>query len=85
MIASALPPISGPTSVVAQAGNLNTGAFDPLPAIIAHAHAARAWVHVDGAFGLWAGAVPALAHHVVGIDAADSVATDAHSRPSRRR
>ncbi|MBL0179025.1 MAG: aspartate aminotransferase family protein [Gemmatimonadetes bacterium] len=78
MIASALPPISGPTIVVAQAGNLNTGAFDPLPAIIAHAHAARAWVHVDGAFGLWAGAVPALAHHVVGIDAADSVATDAH-------
>ena len=78
MLASALPAISGPTIVVAQAGNLNTGAFDPLPAIIAHAHAGGAWVHVDGAFGLWAGAVPALAHHVVGVEQADSVATDAH-------
>lgn len=78
MVASALPPISGPTIVVAQAGNLNTGAFDPLPAIMAHAHAAGAWVHVDGAFGLWAGAVPALAHHVAGVERADSVATDAH-------
>ncbi|MEI2721555.1 MAG: aminotransferase class V-fold PLP-dependent enzyme [Gemmatimonadales bacterium] len=73
MLASALPAISGPTIVVAQAGNLNTGAFDPLPAIIAHAHAGGAWVHVDGAFGLWAGAVPALAHHVAGVEQADSV------------
>jgi glutamate/tyrosine decarboxylase-like PLP-dependent enzyme len=78
MLADRLPPISGPTIVVAQAGNLNTGAFDPLEAIIAHAHAAGAWVHVDGAFGLWAGAVPALAHHVARIAAADSMATDAH-------
>ncbi|MEP7358088.1 MAG: aminotransferase class V-fold PLP-dependent enzyme [Anaerolineales bacterium] len=76
--ADALPPIAGPTIVCAQAGNVNTGAFDPLADICAAAHAAGAWVHVDGAFGLWALAAPALAHLAAGITQADSWATDAH-------
>ena len=74
----ALPPITGPTIVCAQAGNVNSGAFDPVARIVEVAHAAGAWVHVDGAFGIWARAVPALAAHVVGLDGADSWATDAH-------
>ena len=74
----ALPVIAGPTIVCAQAGNVNTGAFDPLPEIIGAAHAAGAWVHVDGAFGLWAQAAPARAHLAAGIAEADSWATDAH-------
>jgi glutamate/tyrosine decarboxylase-like PLP-dependent enzyme len=82
MDAAALPGVlagcQGPTIVCAQAGNVNTGAFDPLPAIIAAAHAHGAWVHVDGAFGLWAAASPALRHLVAGVEQADSVATDAH-------
>ena len=68
----------GPTIVCAQAGNVNTGAFDPLAEILAAAHAHGAWVHVDGAFGLWAAASPARRHLVAGVAEADSVATDAH-------
>jgi glutamate/tyrosine decarboxylase-like PLP-dependent enzyme len=68
----------GPTIVCAQAGNVNTGAFDPLAEIIPAAHAQRAWVHVDGAFGLWAAASPARRQLVAGVEQADSVATDAH-------
>jgi glutamate/tyrosine decarboxylase-like PLP-dependent enzyme len=71
-------PIDGPTIVCLQAGNVNTGAFDPARAICAHAHAAGAWVHVDGAFGLWAAAAPTRAHLVDGYAEADSWATDAH-------
>jgi glutamate/tyrosine decarboxylase-like PLP-dependent enzyme len=78
MRADVLPPMAGPTLVCVQAGNVNTGAFDPLPEIIAAAHAAEAWVHVDGAFGLWAAAAPLRAHLVQGIDTADSWGTDAH-------
>jgi glutamate/tyrosine decarboxylase-like PLP-dependent enzyme len=78
MRAEVLPAISGPTIVCTQAGNVNTGSFDPVAAICAKAHAANAWVHVDGAFGLWAAAAPGRAHLVKGIDAADSWATDAH-------
>ncbi len=74
----ALPPISGPTIVCAQAGNVNTGAFDPVGEICAVAHPAGAWVHVDGAFGLWAAAAPSLAHLYEGVPQADSWATDAH-------
>ncbi|MHB9032955.1 MAG: pyridoxal phosphate-dependent decarboxylase family protein, partial [Anaerolineae bacterium] len=76
--ADALPPLNGPTIVCAQAGNVNTGAFDPLAEICAAAQAAGAWVHVDGAFGLWAAAVPALRHLTAGLDGADSWATDFH-------
>ncbi len=67
-----------PTIVCAQAGNVNSGAFDPLDAIAEITCRQRAWLHVDGAFGLWAGASPALKHHVRGIERADSCATDAH-------
>jgi glutamate/tyrosine decarboxylase-like PLP-dependent enzyme len=67
-----------PTIVCAQAGNVSTGATDPLDAIVAAAHAKGAWVHVDAAFGLWAAAVPEMRAQVTGIAAADSWATDAH-------
>jgi glutamate/tyrosine decarboxylase-like PLP-dependent enzyme len=74
----ALAACQGPTIVCAQAGNVNTGAIDPLPAICAAAHQHGGWVHVDGAFGLWAAASPALRHLVAGVEQADSLATDAH-------
>jgi len=78
MIASKIPALSGPAIVCMQAGNVNTGAFDPAEEICARAHDAGAWVHVDGAFGLWAAASPNLAHRVKGVSQADSWATDAH-------
>jgi glutamate/tyrosine decarboxylase-like PLP-dependent enzyme len=78
MRADALPPFSGPTIVCLQAGNVNTGAFDPAHAICPQAHAAGAWVHVDGAFGLWAAAPPPRAALMEGYADADSWATDAH-------
>lgn len=77
-LAAALRESSGPCIVCAQAGNVNTGAFDPLPAIADAAHERGAWLHVDGAFGLWAAASPQYAHLVRGIERADSVASDAH-------
>ncbi|MFO1425876.1 MAG: pyridoxal-dependent decarboxylase [Steroidobacteraceae bacterium] len=78
MIASELPRITGPTIVCLQAGNLNSGAFDPIRAVCERAAAAGAWVHVDGAFGLWARACPELAPLADGLELADSMATDAH-------
>lgn len=78
MRADALPAIHGPTIVCLQAGNVNTGACDPIGDICAVAHAAGAWVHVDGAFGLWLAATPERAHLVQGVADADSWATDAH-------
>ena len=69
---------AGPAIVCAQAGNVNTGSFDPLDQIADIADEADAWLHVDGAFGLWAGASPALRHLVSGVERADSWATDAH-------
>jgi glutamate/tyrosine decarboxylase-like PLP-dependent enzyme len=78
MRAGALPRISGPTIVCLQAGSVNTGAFDPADEICSAAHAAGAWVHVDGAFGLWVAASPERAHLTAGISHADSWATDAH-------
>jgi glutamate/tyrosine decarboxylase-like PLP-dependent enzyme len=74
----ALPRLSGPTIVCVQAGNVNTGAFDPIQEVCRIAHAAGAWVHVDGAFGLWAAVAPSRAHLVAAIEEADSWATDAH-------
>ena len=76
--ASKLPAITGPTIVCTQAGNLNTGAFDPVGDICDAVKPHGAWVHVDGAFGLWAAASPALRHLCSGVQAADSWATDAH-------
>lgn len=68
----------GPVIVCLQAGNVHSGAFDPLAAAIEVAHAHGAWVHVDGAFGLWAAASPELRPLTAGVDEADSWATDAH-------
>jgi glutamate/tyrosine decarboxylase-like PLP-dependent enzyme len=68
----------GPTIVCAQAGNVNTGAFDPLDEIADIAEEAGAWLHIDGAFGLWAAASPAHRHLVAGSERADSWAVDAH-------
>jgi glutamate/tyrosine decarboxylase-like PLP-dependent enzyme len=78
LLAAALRETTGPSIVCAQAGNVNTGAFDPLPAIADATQSRGAWLHVDGAFGLWAAASPHHAHLVRGIECADSVATDAH-------
>jgi glutamate/tyrosine decarboxylase-like PLP-dependent enzyme len=78
MLQDALQSTSGPTIVCAQAGNVATGASDPIGRIVDLAHAKGAWVHVDGAFGLWAAAVPELAAQVEGVERADSWATDAH-------
>ncbi len=74
----ALPDLTGHTIVCLQAGNINTGAFDPFVEICARAHDAGAWVHVDGAFGLWAAAAPSRAFLTSGMTYADSWATDAH-------
>jgi glutamate/tyrosine decarboxylase-like PLP-dependent enzyme len=71
-------PTAVPTLVCLQAGNLHSGAFDPIGEAAEVAHRYGAWVHVDGAFGLWAAATPALRHLVDGLDRADSWATDAH-------
>ena len=76
--ADALPVLTGPTIVCAQAGNVNTGALDPVGDICAWARSNRAWVHVDGAFGMWAAVAPARAHLATGIAEADSWALDAH-------
>jgi glutamate/tyrosine decarboxylase-like PLP-dependent enzyme len=68
----------GPTIVCAQAGEVNTGAFDPLPEIADLTERSGAWLHVDGAFGIWAAASPRFRHLVAGIERADSWTTDAH-------
>ena len=78
MRADAMPPISGPTIICTQAGNVNTGSFDPIGDICDIAHRSGAWVHVDGAFGLWAAAAPMLCHLTEGVEKADSWATDGH-------
>lgn len=78
MRTEALPPVDGPTLVCAQAGNVNTGASDPLDALADALHGTGAWLHVDGAFGLWAAASPRLRAQVAGLARADSWATDAH-------
>ena len=77
-LATLLDQGSGPCLICAQAGNVNTGAVDPLEAIARLAKARGAWLHVDGAFGLWAAASPTYRHLVRGIAEADSIATDAH-------
>ncbi|HYB64962.1 MAG TPA: aminotransferase class V-fold PLP-dependent enzyme [Steroidobacteraceae bacterium] len=77
-LGSMLESVDGPCIVCAQAGNVNSGAFDPLERIAGLTRAHRAWLHVDGAFGLWAAAAPGLAHLVRGVERADSIATDGH-------
>jgi len=78
MLADQLPAISGPTIVCLQAGNVNTGSFDPFDEVIGKVHEAGGWVHVDGAFGLWAAVSPPYQYLTVGMNQADSMATDAH-------
>jgi glutamate/tyrosine decarboxylase-like PLP-dependent enzyme len=75
----AIAGVDGPLIVCLQAGNVNTGAFDPAAEVAdAVAGHSNAWVHVDGAFGLWAAVSPSLRHLVDGVERADSWSTDAH-------
>jgi glutamate/tyrosine decarboxylase-like PLP-dependent enzyme len=78
IVARDLPALSGPSIVCLQAGNVNTGASDPFLPLVDWAHRNQAWVHVDGAFGLWAAAAPGTASQVEGMAAAESWATDCH-------
>jgi glutamate/tyrosine decarboxylase-like PLP-dependent enzyme len=82
MRADALPHLNEMTILCLQAGNVNTGAFDPAGAICPEARAAGAWIHVDGAFGLWAAVSPSYRHLAHGFELADSWATDAHKWPN---
>jgi glutamate/tyrosine decarboxylase-like PLP-dependent enzyme len=82
MRADKLPRLSQHAVVCIQAGNVNTGAFDPAVDICKWAHDQGAWVHVDGAFGLWAKLSPKYSHLVEGFDQADSWGTDAHKWPN---
>ena len=77
-LGAALAAGTGPVIVIAQAGQINTGAFDPMPAIARLCRQHGAWLHVDGAFGLWARAVPELSDLTVGVDEADSWSIDGH-------
>jgi glutamate/tyrosine decarboxylase-like PLP-dependent enzyme len=78
MRADLLPDVSGPVLLCAQAGEVNTGAFDPFEPIVDWVRERDGWMHVDGAFGLWAAADPSRAGLVRGLDRADSWATDGH-------
>ena len=79
MRADCLPEdVTGPVVICAQAGEVNTGAFGPFPAIVEWARRHQAWVHVDGAFGLWALTDPSRSHLTAGLADADSWATDGH-------
>ncbi len=77
-LASTLGSDTGPAIVCLQAGEVHTGAFDPFGPLIEIARRHDAWVHVDGAFGLWAGAAPSTRALIAGVQAADSWSTDAH-------
>ena len=79
MIAAQLPRICGPTIVCTQAGNVNTGAFDPIADVVSSVRGTGAWVHVDGAFGLWAAASPKRRYLAQGVEQADSLAADAQN------
>ena len=82
MRADKLPKLSERAIVCIQAGNVNSGAFDPAAEICRRAQEQGAWVHVDGAFGLWAGVSPKFKHLTQGFELADSWATDAHKWPN---
>jgi glutamate/tyrosine decarboxylase-like PLP-dependent enzyme len=82
MRADALPHLNESTILCLQAGNVNTGSFDPAQALCPPARAAGAWIHVDGAFGLWAAASPQFRHLTHGFQDADSWATDGHKWPN---
>jgi glutamate/tyrosine decarboxylase-like PLP-dependent enzyme len=82
MRCDSLPRLDSNTLLCLQAGNVNTGAFDPAEALCERAREAGAWVHVDGAFGLWAAASPRYAHRTRGLEKADSWSTDGHKWPN---
>ena len=82
MRADKLPALNDRTMVCIQAGNVNSGSFDPAAEICARAHEHGAWVHVDGAFGLWARVSPKFHQFTCGLEQADSWATDAHKWPN---
>jgi glutamate/tyrosine decarboxylase-like PLP-dependent enzyme len=82
MRADALPHLDGMTILCLQAGNVNTGAFDPAAAICPAARTLGAWIHVDGAFGMWAAASPEYRKWTKGFELADSWATDGHKWPN---
>jgi glutamate/tyrosine decarboxylase-like PLP-dependent enzyme len=82
MRADALPELDSHTLLCLQAGNVNTGSFDPAEEVCRQAREAGAWVHVDGAFGLWAAASPRYAHLTRGFALADSWSTDGHKWPN---
>jgi glutamate/tyrosine decarboxylase-like PLP-dependent enzyme len=82
MRADSLPHLDPNTILCLQAGNVNTGAFDPAAAICPAAREAGAWIHVDGAFGLWAAASPEYKRWTKGYEQADSWATDGHKWPN---
>jgi len=82
MLTTKLPKLSPNTIVCLQAGNVNSGSFDPVAEICPRARDAGAWVHMDGAIGLWAAASPKYRHLLRGFDQADSWATDAHKWPN---
>jgi glutamate/tyrosine decarboxylase-like PLP-dependent enzyme len=82
MRADQLPELDDRTIVCIQAGNVNTGAYDPAGEICRRAREAGAWVHVDGAFGLWAAVSPRYRHLTEGFEHADSWSTDAHKWPN---
>ena len=73
-----MPELDDGALVIAQVGNVNSGAIDPVGEICEHAHAAGSWVHVDGAFGLWARVLPSMREICAGIEKADSWSVDAH-------
>ncbi len=78
IIAEKIPEIKGPTLLCLQAGNVNSGAFDPIEEICRSVNRENTWIHVDGAFGLWAGVSEKLKYLIKGIELADSIGTDAH-------
>lgn len=78
IIAEQVPPLDGQTLLILQAGNVNSGAFDPFVDLCQQAREANAWVHIDGAFGLWAAACPETKHLTEGIELANSWSVDAH-------
>ena len=78
IIPEKMPELDEHTLLILQAGNVNSGSFDPIDELCNRARAAGAWVHIDGAFGLWAAAVPQLAHLTRGIEKANSWAVDGH-------
>ncbi|TKD57935.1 aminotransferase class V-fold PLP-dependent enzyme [Flavobacterium sp. ASW18X] len=78
VIPELIPELDANTILILQAGNVNSGAFDPFEVLCEKARKANSWVHIDGAFGLWAGAVKELAHLTKGIEMATSWAVDGH-------